>query len=145
MSAISFVGAIVVIVTAYHGINNHIDDRIENKINDEKFLKKLSRSIRPSMVFDQNGRYLADMGAEEYIESIYVVVGEYASQIKITLSSKVYLDIAPILVPLDGHFEINEVRGKKYDWEYELKHVDRVLLEPSVQITNHRFRIEIIR
>jgi hypothetical protein len=36
--------------------------KIENKISDEKLLKELSHSIRPSVVFDQNGRYLADMG-----------------------------------------------------------------------------------
>ena len=142
--ALGAVGAIAIIVAAYHAINNHIDDRIESKISDEKFLKELSHNIRPSVVFDQRNSVLADMGAMKYIESITVVV-EDGEPKKIVLSPKVFLGVAPILVCLDGHFEIIKKQGKKYDWEYELKHVSRLLIESAGQITNHRFRIEIVR
>jgi len=138
------VGVIILIIGAYHSLNIFIDLRIENKINDDKFLKELSHSIRPSVVFDQKNSVLADMGAMKYVESIDVVV-EDGEPKKIVLSPKVFLGVAPILVCLDGHFNIIVNQGKKYDWEYELKHVDRILISQSGQIANHRFRIEIIR
>jgi hypothetical protein len=135
------IGAILGVVAA---VTLYIDYRIENKITDDKFLKELSHSIRPTVVFDQNNSILANMGAMEYIEDINVVV-EDGEPKKIVLSPKVFLGVAPILECLDGHFEIIKKQGEKYNWEYELKHVSRLLSESSGQITNHRFRIEIVR
>lgn len=142
--ALGAVGVIVLLVTAYHGINIYIDYRIENKINDLKFISKLSRSIRPSVVFDQKDSILANTGAMEYIENIDVIAKDGEPK-KIVLSTKVFLGVAPLLECLDGDFDIIVNRGKKYDWEYELISIDRLLLSSSGQITNHRFRIEIIR
>jgi hypothetical protein len=58
----AMVGVIVFLFSAYYGLNSYIDSRIDSKIHNADFLKKLARSVRPSLVFDEKGSILADMG-----------------------------------------------------------------------------------
>ena len=69
------VSAVIVLVAAYHGLNYYIDVRIDSKINNADFLKKLGRSIRPSLIFDEKGSILADMGAVPFVTNIFVSKG----------------------------------------------------------------------
>jgi hypothetical protein len=101
------VGTIVLLMAAYHGFNTYIDYRIEKKISDLEFIKKISHTI--------------------------------------VVSPNAFLSVPPLLESLDGEFGIIVNKGKKYDWVYELKSVDTLLLQSSGKITNHRFRIEVIK
>ena len=141
---VAAVGTIVLLMAAYHGFNTYIDYRIEKKISDLEFIEKISHTIRPSVVFDQKDSILADMGAMAYIDNIKVVVKK-EDPIRIVVSPNAFLGVPPLLESLDGEFGIIVNKGKKYDWVYELKSVDTLLLQSSGKITNHRFRIEVIK
>ena len=141
---LSATGAIVVLVGAYHGYLFHIDYRIEKRLHDAEFLKEISYTLRPSVVFDQKNTILADMGAMQYIDEITVET-EGREPTKIIVAPKVFLGIAPLLECLDGEFGITKSRGKKFVWVYELESSGSIRPVSSGRITNHRFRIEVLR
>lgn len=141
---VSAVITIALLMAASHGLNTYIDNRIEKKINDFKFLRKFAHAVRPSVVFDQKGSILADMGAMAYIDNIEVEIKD-GDLVRVVVSPKVFLGIAPLLECLDGEFGIIVDKGKKYDWVYELKSIDTIFSESSGRITNYRFRIEVLK
>jgi len=135
---------IIFLVAAYHGINSYIDSRIDSKIYSTDFLKKLARSVRPSLVFDEKGSILADMGAVPFVSSISVSKGPKDS-LKITVSPVEYLGIEPVLEALDDQYTIRAERGQKFDWVFHLAGIQTLILESSPKRDRGRFRLEIIR
>jgi hypothetical protein len=140
------IAAIILLIGAYHGLNWYLDHRITTKINDADFLKKLARSVRPSLVFDQNGSIIADMRAVSYINNISISEGPKDS-FTIVVSPVDFLAVEPVLEPLDGRYNIHGQRGKKFDWVFNLSGISTLLLEDSPLSTREkqRFRLEIIR
>jgi hypothetical protein len=140
----SVVATVILLVGAYHGLNSYIDSRIDSKIHNADFLKKLARNVRPSLVFDENGSILADMGAVPFVSNISVSK-ESKGNLKITVSPAEYLGIQPVLEALDGQYVIRAERGQKFDWVFHLAGVQRLLLASSPKPEKGRFRLEIIR
>jgi len=138
------VSAVIVLVAAYHGLNGYIDARIDSKIHNADFLNKLGRSIRPSLVFDERGSILADMGAVPFITNISVSRGSNDT-LTITVSPVDYLGMEPVLEALDAQYTIRAERGKKFDWVYHLSGIQTLVLESSPKREKGRFRLEIIR
>jgi hypothetical protein len=138
------VGAIVFLFTAYHGLNSYIDSRIGSQINNPDFLKRLARGVRPSLVFDEKGSILADMGAVAYVSNISVSKGPKDS-LKITVSPVEYLGIEPVLEALDDQYTIRAERGQKFDWVFHLAGIQTLALESTPKRDKGRFRLEIIR
>jgi hypothetical protein len=137
-------GVIIFLLAAYHGLNSYIDSRVESKIHNDDFLKKLARSVRPSLVFDENGSILADMGAVPFVSNISVTKGPKDS-LEIIVSPVEYLGIEPVLEALDDQYTIRVERGKKFDWVFYLAGVQTLVLESSPKRDRGRFRLEIIR
>ncbi|MCG6535991.1 MAG: hypothetical protein L7F78_15130 [Syntrophales bacterium LBB04] len=137
-------GAVVFLVVAYHGLNSYIDSRIESKIHNTDYLKKLSRSVRPSLVFDEKGSILADMGAVPFISNISVSKTAKGS-IKIVISPAEYLAIEPMLEALDDQYTIRAERGEKFDWIFHLAGIQILVTDSSPRRDKGRFRLEIIR
>ena len=54
-------GGIITIIAAIYGITQFIDWRIERKIHEEPFLRKISASLHPTVIFDENGSILYDL------------------------------------------------------------------------------------
>ena len=138
------VTAIVLLMGAYLAYLGHLDGRIEKKLHDAEFLKELSNTLRPSVVFDQKNSIIADMGAMQYIDEITVET-EGGGPTKIIVAPKAFLGIAPLLECLDGEFNITKTQGKKFVWEYKLEHSSKMAPVSSTRIKNHRFRIEVLR
>lgn len=138
------VGAIVFLVAAYHGLNSYLDSRIDSKINNADFLKKLARSVRPSLVFDEKGSIVADMGAVPFVNNISVSKGPKDS-FKIVVSPVEYLGVEPVLEALDDNYTIRAERGQKFDWVFHLSGIQTLVLESSPKRDRQRFRLEIIR
>jgi hypothetical protein len=138
------VSAGIVLLVAYHGLNSYIDSRIDSKIHNADFLKKLSRSVRPSLVFDEKGSILADIGAVPFVSNISVSKGPKDS-LKITVSSVEYLGIEPVLEALDDQYAIRAERGQKFDWVFHLTGIQMLVLQSSPKRDGGRFRLEIIR
>ncbi len=85
------------------------------------------------------------MGAMEFINNIKVQ-RKGKNQLEVTVTPKEFLGIAPILSSLDGEYEISEPkRGKKYDWSFNLRGVEHLVLEGSGIVKNERFRIEVLK
>ena len=138
------VGTIIFLVAAYHGLNSYIDSRIDSKIHNADFLKKLARSVRPSLVFDEKGSILADMGAVPFVTNISVSKGPKDS-LKITVSPVEYLGMEPVLEALDDQYTIRAERGQKFDWVFHLAGIQTLVLQSSPKRDRSRFRLEIIR
>jgi hypothetical protein len=66
-------GTIATIVAAIYGVIRFIDWRIERKIHEEPFLRKISASLGPLVLFDENGSILLDQGAMDVIGKIEVL------------------------------------------------------------------------
>jgi hypothetical protein len=140
----ALVGAIVFLVAAYHGLNSYLEARIESKINNADFLKKLARSVRPSIVFDERGSIVADMGAVPFVNNISVSKTP-KDGFKIVVSPVDYLGVEPVLEALDGNYTIRVERGQKFDWVFHLSGIQTLVLESSPKRDSQRFRLEIIR
>jgi hypothetical protein len=136
--------SIVTLVAAYHGLNSYIDSRIGSKIHNADFLKKLARSVRPSLVFDEKGSILADMGALPFVTNISVSKSPQDSLI-ITVSPVEYLGMEPVLEALDDEYTIRAERGQKFDWIFHLAGIEMLVTDSSPKRDRGRFRLEIIR
>jgi hypothetical protein len=102
--------------------------------------------VRPSLVFDVKGSIIADMGAASYIKNISISEGPKDSFI-IVVSPVNFLAVEPVLEPLDGRYNIQGQRGKKFDWIFNLSGISAILREDSAlpPREKQRFRLEIIR
>ena len=140
----ALVGTVIFLFVSYHGLNNYIDRRIDNKINNSDFLHELARHVRPSLVFNDNGSIIADMGAVQYIIDIKVSKGDKNS-ILIIISPNEYLGVEPILESLDAEYSIHAKRGPKFDWIFNLYAIQQLVMESSPDRDNERFRLELIR
>jgi hypothetical protein len=138
------VGAVIFLFVSYHGLNSYIDWRIENRIKNADFLREVARRVRPSLVFDDKGSIIADMGAIQYISDIKVSE-DAKDSIQIIIIPNEYLGIEPVLEALDAEYSIHAERGTKFDWIFKLYAIQQLVAEPSPQRRNERFRLELIR
>ena len=74
-SVYSFMVAISVILAVGFTVYQLIDSRIEQAINDEQFIRRVSSHVRPYVIFDVNSSILVDGGATQYLEKIEVEKG----------------------------------------------------------------------
>ncbi|MCH8011277.1 MAG: hypothetical protein IIA61_04910 [Candidatus Marinimicrobia bacterium] len=133
---------IVLTLAALYGVYSYIDWRIERKINNPEFIRKISSNIRPSVVFDSRQSIEIDLGAMQFIEKIEVIPSKDPRfPKKIVVSPKEYLAHAPFLTTLDEtEFAIMVERGQKFDWVYHL-----AISEYLGNIKKTRFRLEIVK
>jgi len=140
---VTVVVSIGTIVAAIYGIIQFIDWRIERKIHEEPFLRKISASLRPMVIFDENGSILLDQGAMEVLEKIEVLrpAGDGNVPTEILIHPKRHLANAPLLQTLENELiDIAVSRGKGYEWRYQLEYqmFDHVVTE------KRRFRLEVL-
>jgi hypothetical protein len=134
-------GAAVTVIAAIYGANQFIDWRIERKIHEEPFLRKIAGFLRPMVIFDENGSILLDHGAMEVLENITVARGDGGNVPEnIVIRPKRHLAYAPILQTLENELiNVEAKRGKGHEWLYKLEYV-MFTDEPG----NRRFRLEIL-
>jgi hypothetical protein len=140
LAAITTIAAIVIVI---YGATAWIDFRVETKISDDAFIQKLSRNLRPFVIFDSNNSIVYDQGAMDYIDHIHAdtaMIDGCPVVRKITVSPKQFLVTPPLLDCIDLKDHIyRPVRGQKFDWIYELTNENE--FGPSVI----RFRMEVLR
>jgi len=139
---ITTIAGLAAIIGAFYGVLFFIDKRIENRIRDDGFLRKLASALRPTVIFNHKGSILVDQGAMHYIETIDIELDKeppYPKQI--IIHAVKHLPYAPLLTPLDGGgiSNISISRGKKYDWVYTLDY-----FMTSDEWEELRYRLEII-
>ena len=106
--------------------------------------RKAEEARRKSLVFDEKGSILADMGAVPLVSKISVSKGPKDS-LKVTVSPVEYLSMPPTLEALDEQYTIRAERGTKYDWVFHLAAIQTPVAESSPKRDRGRFRLEIIR
>ncbi len=142
------VGTLTVLITGFYGVVGFIDSRIEQKIADDSYMKRLANQLIPSLIFDSTGAVLSDSGALALIEIPFIkkAGGEQDYYYEITITPKVFLSVAPILQPLGGPYVVTEERGEGLKWIYTLERKKYLEFEDSARSSKpERFRLEIIR
>lgn len=147
-SPLAFLVALLSVATLYFAA---VDWRVRALVEDPEFIATVARHARPALVFDADGRALADMGALQYLESVPSVkpapeeVDTYLATI--TVHPKSFLPAEPILEALDtGPVSVETRRGPGLSWEIRLSRRYTALAvggrPPSV--SSPRYRLEIV-
>jgi len=137
-------GTIGTIVAAIYGVIRFIDWRIERKIHEEPFLRKISASLRPLVIFDENSSILLDQGAMDVIGKIEVSRSTRGDKLpaEIVIYPKRHLTHAPLLQTLENELiGIVVSRGKGYEWRYQLEYQ----MSNDYYSGKRRFRLEVLQ
>ena len=101
----TILGVIVTVLLVFY---NSIDSKIEEKLNNPEFIKKVASEIQlPFLIFDENNRILVDNGASALINSI-VVKKEKGEVISIIISPKEFIQIPPIIENINSNLDFFE-------------------------------------
>jgi hypothetical protein len=141
------VGTVALTITIVLLIVGDVDKRVEQKIRDPEFIRKVALEIRlPTVIFDENDRILFDSGAMEYIEAIHINKHPEKGLTDISITPKKFMPIPPILTPLtDGISFHDPIRVGKLDWQYKSEVKSVLLLQGSGEKLPMKFRLEVIK
>jgi hypothetical protein len=134
---------IITIVAAIYGITQFIDWRIERKIREEPFLRKISASLHPTVIFDEGGSILYDQGAMQIINKIEInrQKDKHSLPEEIVINPKRHLAHAPLLQTLENELiDVSATRGKGFEWRYRLDYQ----MYNDVFNDKRRFRLEVL-
>ena len=134
--------AAILLFGGYHGLNSYLDRRIEARISNPAYLQKLARSVRPSLLFDDKGSIVADMGAGTLVKNISISKNDKGG-LDIIITPLEYIGIEPVLEALDHGYNIEGERGEMFDWRFHLSGSSNYKFGPEA--TRNRFRLELIR
>lgn len=117
-------GGFIVVVAGIYGFIQFIDWRIERKIREDNFLRRIGSSLRPTVIFDENESVLIDQGAMDMIESIGVSLGETKDlPEEIVVTPKRYLAHPPLLQTLENELvEIVPAKDKGFSWRFKVEY-----------------------
>ncbi len=133
---------ILVILGGLFAFNDFLNNRIDNRINDAEYISKLSKSLRPYLIFNQNGSIVYDHGAESLLDSIsvdFILNFNMDKPIKIIIYPKKFLKVKPLLECLTGiGYQEKASRHGFKSWEYVLD------VNSYGEAENNLFMIEIL-
>lgn len=141
-----FAAIISLIVTIILIMQGRIDKKIDDKLNDPIFIKKLANEVRlPFLIFDENNSILADYSAFQYLIKIAILRNEKNELITIRISPKQFMNIAPIIENINGRLDFREPeRIGEIDWLIKIVNTGYMLLE-SHEESLKKFKITIIK
>ncbi len=137
-------GVIIVLIMFAFGVEDRIEKIVLDKLKDQDILREIASLVRPSIIFDHHGVKKSDSGADQYIESINVEMGDGEPN-KIIIFFKQHLNSTPILECINDNFVVTPTRMKKSDWLFELSSPSYIVFESSPKKKEWLFRLEIIR
>lgn len=137
-------------LSIYWQISSSVEKRIDAKINSPEYIRKVAAEVRPSIVFDHEGKILHDGGGLKYIDSniIFEKINDSKSEkgdYKISITSKIYLQSLPLLEPIDQTYVIKGKRGKGLKWVFNVFDVGISFGSKKHGGLQNRFRLEIIK
>ena len=129
------------VVAAIVGLTRFIDWRIERMIREETFLHRIASSLRPTVIFDENGSVLVDQGAMELINSIDVSLSDARRPAEIVVVPNRYLAHPPLLQTLENELvDVVPTRGKHFLWRFKLNYE----MYNETFTGKRRFRMEVV-
>lgn len=118
-NTITVIAGLLIVVGFWISAANYIDDKIEKKITDERYIKNLAQVLRPFAIFDEKGVIKYDHGALNYIKDIKTDcnIGEKV----IIVTTTKYLKTAP-LIAYYGPFgmSFNSEQVDTYRWIFKV-------------------------
>jgi hypothetical protein len=143
---INWVAVIAVVFSIGVYFNGSVNDKINDRFNDPRFVKQVAEQIRlPFIIFDERGTYICDTGSSKYIASIHIIPcpksvsssnltippcdQQNMKEIReIIITSNIFLVTPPILQNLNGQLQFYEPvrtgkRSFKYKAFYPFEHV----------------------
>ena len=139
LKAIAYIGGLV---GAIYGFKRYVESLVTKKLESHETIDKVSRLIRPSVIFDNKGIILADLGAMEYVKSIDLSYDDKEPELPVTveIKCKQFLALPPLLTSLDNYsYQEKATRDKELSWVFELEPMSYVS-----DAANFRFRLEIL-
>lgn len=133
-----------------------VEWRVNSIVKDPDFRQEVARRARPGMVFDEDGRVIADMGVLALLKDVPEVkmtttsneFGGKSVTTTIIIQPKEYLAVEPILESLDhGSVSVSAKRIRGTAWEIFLsgRYYFAVDLEHSpTNLAPARYRLEIV-
>lgn len=119
--------ALIMVVGFFIAADGYINNQIENKITDETYIRKLSKTLRPFAIFNEQGVITFDHGGEAYIKTISVKKKPDGSLDSIEIETKGYLQNAPILIYLSNEdYSYQSNRTGTYVWSFSMIHLNTV-------------------
>jgi hypothetical protein len=110
-------GIIATIFGLFITADSYLDSKIEQKITDTAYIKKLSNQLRPFLVFNDQGIVTFDHGAYDKIKNIEVNLKDK----NIIIETSDYLQNAPFINTVGAEtysFEAERIGSKK--WRYTM-------------------------
>jgi len=141
---------IATFIFIYIAFDTFVIDRIDQRIKDPAYIRELSTSLRPFLIFDKNGIVTYDHGATKYVNDIKVKIGKhktYNIQVvkEITIKCNKYLNTAPLLDYIDvDQYTYDVKRIKQYSWKYEFKPMLAILAESNEKKSDNIYILEIL-
>ena len=151
-----FVG-VVTLAILYFGA---IESRVKELVRDPEFVERVAQRARPAIVFDSDGRLLADAGAYKFLEGIPEVKLNVLDETvksglkipytftRIIVRPKLPLASAPIVEALDsGDVSVKAQQIAGIAWEIRVEGRFTTITAdggPKVSLAPYRYRLEII-
>ncbi len=102
--------------------DTYIDSKIKGKISDISYIQYLAKILRSFSIADDKGSIIYDHGGEKLLKNIKVEKDKQNDLKYITITTKSYLQNAPLLNIIDwqNYFYTSEKTGS-HDWKYTLQ------------------------
>jgi len=124
-----------------YGLDQYIQHKIHEITGSDDYLRRVAAHVRPFVIFDQDGSFLADSGAMTYINSISADLKLEGGLQRVVVSPNCLLTYPPLLEPIDNtQWSVTPTRGKGYDWIYLMS-----CSSFAGGTKDFRFRLEIIK
>ena len=138
--------SIAALVSIVYGFKKYVESLVTKKLESGETIDRISRLIRPSVIFDNKGVILADLGAMEYLKSLDLAYDDKIQElpIRVEVKCKKFLALPPLLTSLDNYSYLEKsTRGKELSWVFELDPGSYVIGDGKEGY--FRFRLEILK
>jgi len=145
-NTLSIVSGLIILVTFFITADDYINNQIENKITDESYINKLSKTLRPFSIFNEEGAVSYDHGGLKYIKNITFSKNKHGNIDKILLDTSVFLQAAPIISYVGSdNYSFKSTRINTYRWEYKVGSYNVFTDESATEQYDSIWIIEILK
>jgi len=131
-NTIKFLTVLGTIVIIYFGVDQYLDSKIENKITDDSYISQLSKTLRPFLVFNNDGVVIYDHGGLNFIDRIKIKHTDNRWADTIFIYSKTFLQEAPLMEFIGSYLYSYEAkRISNLCWAYDMRPTVYLSLEGS--------------
>ncbi|WP_027715847.1 hypothetical protein [Desulfuromonas sp. TF] len=107
-------------LAAFVTFDQYMDTKVETRINDPAYISKISKELRPFLIFDDNGTVTYDHGAAQAVKTIHVDKKDR----KILIGMKEFTQNAPLLITVGAtQFSFTTKRERDNIWAFHISNI----------------------